>query len=611
MVEEALAATLPDPSSSWAVLIGCSGYDHFEDLPAVANNLMTLTEFFISPRGWALPPGQCVTISDPRTPAEVVNPLRAAADRARDALFVYYAGHGVLDDELRFHVSLTGSAGDEPWTCLSYEWIRKALARARAPRRVAVLDSCFSGKVHLGLMSRPSDAVRASTSAQGTVVLTSARDDRVSLAPPGERYTAFTGELLTVMTEGIPGGPDLITVDSAYEHVKRSLASRGMPRPDRTGSDTAGALVLAANAAADLPSTGPVAAVASFRDTMRRLARRTGPATVPESARRPGSVPESGADSGADSGAESDSASAPEPAGPFPGDVLRGRYEVRSCLGVGSMSRVYAAHDRILGRTVAIKISSGPLELGDVAHGEAQVVAGLNHPSIATVYDAWRARGTDCIVMEHINGRDLARLRLRTPLSPAECAAMAYEFLGALAYAHDAGVVHCDVKPANIMITVEGRVKILDFGIAGRVADEHPGIHADRFVGTPQFAPPESFAGAPPDVRRDVYASGVTLFFLLTGHMPFDSDDAVVDFVDRGESLLLPPQTRTSHVPRPSSRASGVSPGLDALVMRAMHPDPEQRFQTATRMRAALASHPRLPDRRRPLGRPTTADTVG
>ncbi|MFE2163708.1 protein kinase [Streptomyces sp. NPDC059447] len=599
MAEEAVAATLPDPSSSWAVLIGCSDYDHFEDLPAVANNLMTLTEFFVSPQGWALPPGQCVTISDPRTPAEVVNPLRAAADRARDALFVYYAGHGVLDDELRFHVSLTGSAGDEPWTCLSYEWIRKALARARAPRRVAVLDSCFSGKVHLGLMSRPSDAVRASTSAQGTVVLTSARDDRVSLAPPGERYTAFTGELLTVMTEGIPGGPDLITVDSAYEHVKRSLASRGMPRPDRTGSDTAGALVLAANAAADLPSTGPVVAVASFRDTMRRLARRTGPATVPEAAPHP----ESGSASESESGPGSD----PESAGPFPGDVLRGRYEVRSCLGVGSMSRVYAAHDRILGRTVAIKMASGPLELGDVAHGEAQVVAGLNHPSIATVYDVWRARDTGCIVMEYINGRDLARLRLRTPLSSAECAAMAYEFLGALAYAHDAGVVHCDVKPANIMITVEGRVKILDFGIAGRVADEHPGIHADRFVGTPQFAPPESFAGAPPDVRRDVYASGVTLFFLLTGHMPFGSDDDV----DRGGSLLLPPQTRTSHLPRPSSRASGVSPGLDALVMRAMHPDPERRFQTAAQMRAALASHPRLPDRRRPLGRPTTADAVG
>ncbi|MEU8775470.1 protein kinase [Streptomyces sp. NPDC048606] len=591
MAEETTAATLPDPSSSWAVLIGCSGYEHFEDLPAVANNLLTLRQFFTSSEGWALPEEQCVTIADPRTPGEVVNPLRTAAGRARDALFVYYAGHGVLDDELRFHVSLTGSAGDEPWSCLSYEWIRKALAGARAPRKVAVLDSCFSGKVHLGLMSRPSDAVRAGTSARGTVVLTSARDDRVALAPPGDRYTAFTGELLTVMTEGVPGGPALITVDGAYEHVKRSLASRGLPRPDRTGSDTAGSLVLAVNAAADLPSTGPVVAAASFRDTMRRLAARTGPATVPEAPEDPN----------------------PESAGPFPGEVLRGRYRVRACLGVGSMSRVYAAHDRILGRTVAIKMASGALARGGDAHDEARVVAGLNHPAIATVHDVWRYRDGDCIVMEYIDGRDLARLRLRTALTPAECAAMAHEFLGALAYAHDAGVVHCDVKPANIMITVEGRVKILDFGIAGRVADAHPGshagIHAGGFVGTPRFAPPESFAGAPPDVRRDVYACGVTLFFLLTGELPFDAEadgDA-----EAGHGDFLPPQARTSHVPRPSSLAPGVSPGLDALVMRAMHPDPERRFQTAAQMRSALAHHPRLPDRDRPLGRSTPADSVG
>ncbi|MCX5585554.1 protein kinase [Streptomyces erythrochromogenes] len=542
------------------MLIGSSVYDHLEDLPSVANNLQGLRDLLTSPQGWALPPEHCVTVLNPRSPSDILTALREAAAESRDTLLVYYAGHGVLDDELRFYVSLSGSTADEPWTCLSYEWIRKTLGQATARRRVAVLDSCFSGKVHRGPMSEASDAVRAQTAAAGTVVLTSARDDRVALAPPGEHYTAFTGELLEVLTRGIPGGPAVITVDNAYERVKQELAAKGRPRPDRTGSDTAGLLVLARNVAFDAARNYRTE-LSAFPVAIERLAKRIAVGTDSAPVER-----------------------WPKDDGGFrAGHVFNGRYELIEVLGAGGMGRVYRARDTLLGRTVSIKMTRPEVKDSDYprwVRSEASAIAKLNHPSIAAVYDLWEENGVGCIVMEHLTGWTLEGLIKHVTPTVFESVAITYEMLSALEYSHAAGVIHCDVKPQNVMITKEGRLKVLDFGLAVTADDPRQGIHGEpgKFVGTPTYMPPESVKGDPPDIRRDVYGAGMILFRLLTGQLPLWGSSLHAMFHEKVHR----------DAPAASSFVPELAPDLDAVVARALARDPNDRFQNTGEMKAAL-----------------------
>ncbi|WP_435602699.1 caspase, EACC1-associated type [Streptomyces sp. bgisy130] len=553
------AGAPPDPANSRAVLIGASLYDRLEALPSVENNLQGLRDFLTSPQGWALPPEHCIIVSNPQSPSDILVALREAAAQSRDTLFVYYAGHGVLDDELSFYVSLSGSAADEPWTCLSYEWIRKTLAQSTARRRVAVLDSCFSGKVHRGPMSQASDAVRVQTAVAGTVVLTSARDDRVALAPPGEHYTAFTGELLKVLTCGIPGGPAAITVDYAYERVKQELAAKGRPRPDRTGSDTAGLLILARNVAFET-ARGHRTEVLAFPETIKRLANRiaVGTDTAP--------VEWWPNDDG----------------GPSAGHVLNGRYELLEVLGAGGMGRVYRARDTLLGRTVSIKMTRPEVnsDYPRWVRNEASAIARLNHPSIAAVYDLWEDSGVGCIVMEYLTGWTLDGLSKHVTPTALESVAITYEILNALEYSHAAGVIHCDVKPQNVMITKEGRLKILDFGLAASTENPRQGIYSmpEQLIGTPTYMPPEGLKGDPPDIRRDVYGAGVILFQLLTGRLPLLAPTLHAIFYEKVHQ----------DAPAASSLVPDLPPDLDAVVARALARDPNARFQNMGEMKAAL-----------------------
>lgn len=549
----------PDPATSRAVLIGVSTYEYLDDLPSVANNLLGLQDLLTSSSGWALPAEHCITISNPKNSSDVVTALREASVQSRDTLLVYYAGHGVLDDELRFYVSLSGSAADEPWACLSYEWIRKTLGQSLARRRVAILDSCFSGKVHRGSLSQASDAVRVQTAAAGTIVLTSARDDRVALAPPGERYTAFTGELLTVLTDGIPGGSSVITVDHAYELVKQRLVAKGRPRPDRTGSDTAGQLVLARNVAFAPPNDD--VEVAAFPETIKRLAHRI-------------AIGEENAKGRPDDGA------------PPLVHVLNGRYEVTGLLGQGGMGSVYQARDKVLGRTVSIKATraevDGHANWSLWAHNEAWAGAKLNHPSIAAVYDFWENDGAGYIVMERLTGCTLTEMMNQFTLTRAECIAIAYEMLSALEYSHDVGVIHCDVKPQNVMVTTEGRLKVLDFGLAQTVDSPRGSIYDESgyLIGTLAYIPPEGVNGEPPDIRRDVYGAGVTLFQLLTGQLPFSGTSAyqvLAHKVNKDAPSIL-------------SLVPDLGSDLDAVVACALARNPNDRFQCAAEMKRALSA---------------------
>lgn len=549
-------SALPDPAQSRAVLIGLAEYSHLPEIPAVANNIAALRTFLTSPEGWRLPSEHCVAVTEPRTPSDVIDPLRRASIEARDTLLVYYAGHGVLDEHLQFYLSLRDSRVDEPWTCVEYDWVRKFLAQSTARRRIAILDSCFSGKVH-GAMSAASDAVRVQTAARGTVVVTSARDDRAALAPPGETYTAFTGELLSVLHTGIPGGPAEITVDQAYEWVRGELASKGRPRPDRTGSDTAGAVVLARNHAYDgtHSSSAPVQV-----KVLGQMVRRLGVSDTRQACAS------------------------------LAGDPLDfgNRYRVVGRLGSGGMSTVYLASDQVLGRSVAVKVVRPEIvteALFSLAlRQEARMVAALAHHAIAGVYDMGDSGGMPYFVMEYVRGASLRELLDTVEwLERAESAAVLLEVLEALEHAHTRGVIHCDVKPSNVMVTADGKVKVLDFGVAALTEDLASGVHAEEgsFVGTPGFVPPEAVRGAAPDVQRDLFAAGATLYWLLTGRPPYG--EAV-------SSEVVHYRTMHEDVPPPSRFNPALSAEWDHVLLKALAKVPEARYANAAEMADALSA---------------------
>ncbi|MFI0976160.1 protein kinase [Streptomyces sp. NPDC021093] len=549
---------LPCPESSRVVLIGAADYDHLPPLPAVRNNLAALAGFFTSATGWDLPPEHCTVVADPAQPSEFIDPVRQAAAEATDTLLVYYSGHGHLDDELQYSVSVTGSRQGEPWTCLQYSHLRSVLAQTRAERRVVILDACFSGQAH-GLMADAADVVRAQVATAGAVVISASRHDRPALAPVGEIHTAFTGELLQVLTHGIAEGPSEITVDTAYTHIKASLVAQGRPTPERTGTDTSGALVIARNP--------------GFRSHSPRAAPRLPPGThLRALANR--MFPVSTDDRG--------------PAGRYvEPDAAGERYEIIHPIGKGGMGAVHLAYDRLLDRRVALRTIQihgfdEPAER-QVFWTAVRVAAALNHPNVAAVYDVVEVKAGRFFVMEYVQGTDLRDVGAEGTLSPDEAAEAVHDVLSGLEAAHRAGVVHCDVKPSNIMLTPNGTVKISDFGISHVIADEGQGpLHRGdgTMVGTPAYMAPEIVHGQLPTPSVDIYGAGVVFYELCTGQTPFRSDKA---------HELLARKLHEPAVP-PSRIVPGLPPQYQAIIMRALERDPRERYGSAAEMRAAIAA---------------------
>jgi predicted Ser/Thr protein kinase len=479
----------------------------------------------------------------------LIGPVRRAALEARDTLLVYYCGHGHLDDEGQYSVSLTGSRSGEPWTSVPFGWIKTVLMQTRAKNRLVILDSCFSGKAH-GFMS--ADPLKVQVAVAGAAVISSASNDSPSLAPIGERYTAFTGELISVLTSGIEGGPAEITVDDAFLHVKSVLASKGRPRPARTGTDTSGALVVARNVRYRPPP-------------MPRMSRDRRLSTLLERL-----------------GIDVRSQGTPPPRSGQK-QIFGGRYQVRGVIGRGGMGSVYLATDIALGRNVAVKtlVELGRLDTQELLTRESRAVATLNHPAIGAIYDIGSDGGERFFVMEYIEGvtldaiaRPVKRIALR------EIAEIIFDVLSGLEHAHLRGVVHRDIKPHNIMITDDGRVKILDFGIAYLVSElDDPYGKDGMVVGTPVYMAPETLKGlnatAP---TADIYAVGVVLYELCTWQSPYSNGSFSELFRMKTET---PPEA-------PSSINPSIPPEWDALIMKAMSIDPADRYQSAASMRADL-----------------------
>jgi len=263
------------------------------------------------------------------------------------------------------------------------------------------------------------------------------------------------------------------------------------------------------------------------------------------------------------------------------GTVIDGRYRVISRVGSGGMAEVYCAEDTQLGRRVAVKLLHERFaqdeEFVERFRREASSAASLSHANIVNVYDRGQWGGTYYIAMEYLDGRSLDSIvREEAPLAPQRAIELTEQVLRAARFAHRHGVVHRDLKPHNVIIDEEGRVKVTDFGIARAGASEI--TQTGSIMGTARYLSPEQAQGHTVSPRSDLYAIGIMLYELLTGTVPFEGDSVVAIAL---RHLSEPPRPPSSLVPT-------VSSNLDAIVMRALAKRPEARFSDADEFLAAL-----------------------
>src|SRR2546421_5781734 len=264
------------------------------------------------------------------------------------------------------------------------------------------------------------------------------------------------------------------------------------------------------------------------------------------------------------------------------GSLFDGRYRIQRKLGAGGMANVYLAEDQELGRRVAIKIlnerHANDDQFVERFRREAQNAAALAHPNIVSIYDRGEAEGTYYIAMEYLDGRSLKEMITSRGPAPIPVAVdYARQILAALRVAHRQGLVHRDIKPHNVLVDDEGRVKVTDFGIARSGPSQM--TEEGSIIGTAQYLSPEQAQGAPVTPASDLYSVGIVLYELLTGTVPFT-----------GESPVELAMKHLSKVPEPPSRIRAEVPrDIDFVVMRALAKAPSERYQTADEMDADLA----------------------
>jgi eukaryotic-like serine/threonine-protein kinase len=258
--------------------------------------------------------------------------------------------------------------------------------------------------------------------------------------------------------------------------------------------------------------------------------------------------------------------------------VLLDRYEVGRLLGAGGMAEVFEGRDRLLARRVAIKVLQAQFARDPSFlirfKREAQAAASLSHPNIVGVYDTGSEDGTQFIVMEYVDGRTLKEvIRAEGPLYPERAAEICEDVCSALAAAHARGLIHRDIKPGNVMLTPEGKVKVMDFGIARATTSESI-TQTAAVVGTAQYISPEQAQGQTVDYRSDLYSVGCCLYEMLTGTVPFTGATPVAIAYRHVREDPTPPRMLNPDVPRP----------LEAICLKAMAKLPDNRYQTAAEL---------------------------
>ncbi len=260
-----------------------------------------------------------------------------------------------------------------------------------------------------------------------------------------------------------------------------------------------------------------------------------------------------------------------------------GRFRVVAVLGRGAMGVVYRAEDSALGRTVAIKtiaLAGAPHER-DVHEArflqEAKAAGGLSHPAIITIYDVGREGDVAFIAMELLEGHELREMIRWGTVTPGQAVGIVAAVAEGLAFAHERGVVHRDIKPGNIMVLKDGRVKVMDFGIA-RLAENSVKTQTGTLLGSPQYMSPEQIAATGLDGRSDIFSLGVVLYEMLTGARPFAGEDVTSLLISIANMAAKPPRHLQPALP----------PVIDQIVARALKKRPEERYQSMAELAADL-----------------------
>jgi eukaryotic-like serine/threonine-protein kinase len=275
--------------------------------------------------------------------------------------------------------------------------------------------------------------------------------------------------------------------------------------------------------------------------------------------------------------------------------ILNNRYRLEERLGSGGMAMVYRARDLTLERTVAIKILRRNLsensEFRSRFHQEAKAAANLSHPNIVTVHDFGFYASQLYIVMEYVPGSDLKTLlQQKRPFDIAEAIDLIAQACAGLGYAHRAGLVHCDVKPQNMLVTPDRRLKVVDFGISRLMATISPDERSEVVWGSPQYFSPEQAAGSAPSPASDVYSLGVILYEMLAGRLPFVA--ATPQELARQHREALPPSPRRYNpaIPIP----------LEQIMIKVLAKEPSSRYRTADQLGRVLTNFVQQPQPVRP-----------
>ena len=259
--------------------------------------------------------------------------------------------------------------------------------------------------------------------------------------------------------------------------------------------------------------------------------------------------------------------------------VLDNRYKVIEKIGVGGMADVYRGYDELLGRTVAIKILHANFASDEGFVGrfkrEAQNAGRLSHPNIVNMYDVGYDQGYHYIVMEYVEGQTLKEyIQERGKLSVDEAVKFAVAIAEGLEHAHAMGIVHCDIKPHNMLITKSGRLKVTDFGIARAMNSQNTMMYTNSVMGSAHYLSPEQASGKAIDGSTDIYSLGVVLYEMLTGRVPYEADTPIAVALKHVKDKLIPPTRYNPSIP----------PLLESVVMKALHKKPADRYRSVSEM---------------------------
>jgi len=265
------------------------------------------------------------------------------------------------------------------------------------------------------------------------------------------------------------------------------------------------------------------------------------------------------------------------------GAVLNNRYQLLERIGTGGMADVYRARDLMLERTVAIKILhetySDDKAFQERFRMEARAAANLSHPNIVTVHDFGYDQDQLYIVMEHIPGKDLKTLlRQRGRYSIEDAVSLMVQACAGVGYAHRAGLVHCDIKPHNFIVTPDNRLKVTDFGIARALSTIMPDERADVVWGSPQYFSPEQATGEAPSPASDVYSLGIVLYETITGALPFNAPSSEELARLHLEHYPIPPREYIPDIP----------PALEEIIVKVLSKEPAARYRTADQLGRVL-----------------------